>query len=91
MFLTNFSEFPPDYMALHHYIHSHHRENLKPTLFLKTALPELGYYTVFIVQTYQTSQYVVLRGGIFLGKWRSSFAGSSDGKMNVQSACTLNT
>jgi hypothetical protein len=25
-------------------------------------------YTVFIVQDYQTSQYVVSRGGIFLGK-----------------------
>jgi hypothetical protein len=49
------------------------------------------YYTVFLVQAYQTSQYVVLRGGIFLGKWRSSFAGSSDGKRNVQSACALNT
>jgi hypothetical protein len=47
-------------------------------------------YTVFIVQAYQTSQYVMPRGGIFLGKWRSSFAGSSDGKMNVQSACALN-
>jgi hypothetical protein len=46
---------------------------------------------VFIVQAYQTSQYVVPRGGIFLCKWRSSFAGSSDGKMNVQSACALNT
>jgi hypothetical protein len=34
-------------------------------------------YTVFIVQAYQTSQYVVPRGGIFLGKWHSSFAGSS--------------
>jgi hypothetical protein len=34
---------------------------------------------------------VVPRGGIFLGKWRSSFAGNSDGKMNVQSACALNT
>jgi hypothetical protein len=33
----------------------------------------------------------VSRGGIFLGKWCSSFAGSSDGKMNVQSACALNT
>jgi hypothetical protein len=33
-------------------------------------------YTVFIVQAYQTSQYVVPRGGIFLGNWRSSFAGS---------------
>jgi hypothetical protein len=42
-------------------------------------------------QAYQTSQYVVPRGGIFLGKWRSSFVGSSDGKMNVQSACPLNT
>jgi hypothetical protein len=31
-----------------------------------------------------------VRGGIFLGKWRSTFAGSSDGKMNVQSACALN-
>jgi hypothetical protein len=54
-------------------------------------------YRVFIVQAYQTSQYVVSRGGIFssggifLGKWRSSFAGSSVGKMNVQSACALNT
>jgi hypothetical protein len=35
-------------------------------------------------QVYQTSQYVVPRGGIFLGKWRSSFAGISDGKMNAQ-------
>jgi hypothetical protein len=48
-------------------------------------------YTVFNVQAYQTSQYVVPRGGIFLGKWHSSFAGSSDGKMNVHSACALNT
>jgi hypothetical protein len=48
-------------------------------------------YTVFIAQVYQTSQYVVPRGGNFLGKWRSSFAGSSDGKMIVQSACALNT
>jgi hypothetical protein len=35
-------------------------------------------------QAYQTSQYVAPRGGIFLGKWHSSFAGRSDGKMNVQ-------
>jgi hypothetical protein len=48
-------------------------------------------FTVFIAQAYQTSQYVVPSGGIFLGKWRSSFAGSSDGKMNVQTACALNT
>jgi hypothetical protein len=48
-------------------------------------------YTVLIVQAYQTSQYVEPRGGIFLGKWRSSFRGSYDGKMNVQSACALNT
>jgi hypothetical protein len=46
---------------------------------------------MFIVQAYQTSQYVVPRVGIFLGKWRSSFAGNSDGKMNVQSVCPLNT
>jgi hypothetical protein len=36
-------------------------------------------------QAYQTSQYVVPRGGIFLGKWRSSFAESPTLKMNVQS------
>jgi hypothetical protein len=42
-------------------------------------------------QAYQTSQYVVLRGGIFLGKWRSTFAGSFNGKIIVQSACALNT
>jgi hypothetical protein len=46
---------------------------------------------VFIVHAYQTSQCSVPRGGIFLGKWRSSFAGTSDGKMNVKSACALNT
>jgi hypothetical protein len=42
------------------------------------------HYTVFIVHAYQTSQHAVPRGGIFLGKWRSAFAGSSDGKMNTQ-------
>jgi uncharacterized protein YeaC (DUF1315 family) len=42
-------------------------------------------------QAYQTSQYAVLHGGIFLGKWRSTFAGSFDRKTNVQSACALNT
>jgi hypothetical protein len=46
---------------------------------------------VFIVQAYQSSQYAVPHGGIFLGKWRSFFVGISDGKMNVQSACALNT
>jgi hypothetical protein len=46
---------------------------------------------MFIVQAYQTSQYAVQRGGIFLGKWRSYFGGNSDGKKNVQSACALNT
>jgi hypothetical protein len=45
---------------------------------------------VFIVQAYQTSQYVVPRGGIFLSNWRSTFAGSSDGKINAQSTCALN-
>jgi hypothetical protein len=48
-------------------------------------------YTAFTVQVYQTSQYAVSRGGIFLGKWRSSFAESSDGKINIQSACAVNT
>jgi hypothetical protein len=42
-------------------------------------------------QAYQTSQYMVPREDIFLAKWSSSFAGSSDGKINVQSACALNT
>jgi hypothetical protein len=42
-------------------------------------------------QAYQAPQYLVPRGSIFLGKWRSSFAGSSNCKMNVQSACALNT
>jgi hypothetical protein len=46
---------------------------------------------MFILQTSQTSQYTVPRGGIFLGKWRSCFTGNSDGKMNVQPACALNT
>jgi hypothetical protein len=56
---------------------SHFDENLKSVdKFLKT----LQYYKVFIVQAYRTSQYMVQRGGIFLGKWRSSFAGNSDGK-----------
>jgi hypothetical protein len=41
--------------------------------------------TVFVVQAYQTSEYVVLHGGIFLGKWRSYFAGNSDGKINQRS------
>jgi hypothetical protein len=39
---------------------------------------DIMFYTVFIVQAYQTSQYVVPCGGIFLGKWCSSFAGSSE-------------
>jgi hypothetical protein len=45
-------------------------------------------YTVFIVQTFP---YTVPRDGIFLSKWRSSFGGSSGSKMNVQSACALDT
>jgi hypothetical protein len=43
-------------------------------------------YTVLFMQAYQISQYTMQRGGIFLGKWRSSFAGSSDGKMCSQPA-----
>jgi hypothetical protein len=43
---------------------------------------------VFIVQANQTSQYVVPLGGIFPG---STFGASSDGKMNVESACALST
>jgi hypothetical protein len=48
-------------------------------------------YTVFIVQAYQTSQYVAPCGSIFLSKWHGSFAGNSDSKMNAQSSCALNT
>jgi hypothetical protein len=48
-------------------------------------------YMVIILQAYQTSHYVMPSGGIFLSKWRSTYAGSSDGKLNVQSACFLNT
>jgi hypothetical protein len=36
-------------------------------------------------RAYQTSQYAVPRSGIFLGKWRSSFGGSSDGQINLHS------
>jgi hypothetical protein len=61
-------------------------------LYLKSQTKNFkNMYKVFIVQAYQTSQYVVPRGGIFLGKWRNSFAGSSNGKMNVPSAYALNT
>jgi hypothetical protein len=48
-------------------------------------------HLLFIVQAYQASQYVVPHGGILRGKRRNSFARSFDGKMNVQSACALNT
>jgi hypothetical protein len=34
-------------------------------------------------QVYQTSQYVVPRGGIFLGKWRSTF------KFRRQNECPI--
>jgi hypothetical protein len=52
---------------------------------------EFSLYTVFIVEAYQTCQYVVPRGGLFLYKYRDSFTGSSDGKIDVQSDCNLNT
>jgi hypothetical protein len=39
---------------------------------------------MFIMQAHQTMQCVVPAGSIFLGKWRNSFAGNSDRKMNVQ-------
>jgi hypothetical protein len=42
-------------------------------------------------QANQASQYVVPSGGIFLGKRRITFAGSSDAEMNLQSSCALNT
>jgi hypothetical protein len=64
------------------------------TFILPSELPtkELGHLPRKMPQqAYQSSQYVVPHGSIFLGKWRSTFAGSSNGKMNVQSACALNT
>jgi hypothetical protein len=39
-----------------------------------------------MAQAYQTSENVLPRGGIFLDKWRSCFAGNPDAKMNVQFA-----
>jgi hypothetical protein len=43
-------------------------------------------------QAYQTSQYVVPRGAAFFSASGAAlFAGSSDCKMNVQSACALST
>jgi hypothetical protein len=70
------------------------REQADWTFILPSELPtkELPHLPRKIPpQTYHTSQYTVLCGGIFLGKWRSTFTGSSDGKMNIQSACALNT
>jgi hypothetical protein len=51
----------------------------------------MDYIECSLLGGYQISQYVVPHSGIFLGKCRSVFAGNSDGKMNVQSACALNT
>jgi hypothetical protein len=45
-----------------------------PQFYVPRSNIRLRMYTVFIVQAYQTSQYVVPCGGMFLGKWRSSFA-----------------
>jgi hypothetical protein len=60
------------------------------TFILPSELPTKELRHLPRIMSPQASQYVVPRGGIFLGKWRSSFVGSSDGKMNVQSACSLN-
>jgi hypothetical protein len=38
-----------------------------------------------------TSQYVVLRGGIFLASCAALSQEVADGKINVQSACAVNT
>jgi hypothetical protein len=35
---------------------------------LHLPVEQMGIYTVFIVQAYETSQHVVPRGGIFLSK-----------------------
>jgi hypothetical protein len=42
-------------------------------------------YRVFIVQAYQTSQYVVPRGGIFLGKWRREFRRENECPVSLRS------
>jgi hypothetical protein len=69
---------------------SKHNSSKQQTVLIRLHLFQDS-ITVFIMQAYQTSQYVVPCGGIFLGKWRSAVAGSSHGQMNVQSACALNT
>jgi hypothetical protein len=70
---------------------SQHLGNVKVFALVKETKFLSKIYKVFIVQAYQTSQYVVPCGRIFLGKWRSYFAGYSGSKKNVQSACALNT
>jgi hypothetical protein len=67
-----------------------HTKGLQYTQGWSTASLGKPVYMVLIVQGHQSSQYVVPCGGIFLGKWRSFFVGSSGGKMNVQLACALN-
>jgi hypothetical protein len=66
--------------------------NKKKDVNILSLLSDLPSYTwCSLCKLIRLPQYVMPRGGIFLGKWRSSFTGSSDGKKNVQSACTLNT
>jgi hypothetical protein len=66
-----------------HYADSATYRKLAPHSYVKTKTNfdnpnHITSIQVFTVQAYQTSQYVVRRGGIFLGKWRSSFAGNSN-------------
>jgi hypothetical protein len=49
-------------------------------------MKELRHLPRKMPQAYQASQYLVPHGAIFLGKWRSTFAGSSDVKMTNQPA-----
>jgi hypothetical protein len=96
MVMSHFSEIHT--VTWSHLVHTHHAKwycivfsCLRDEAKKKRERERETLYAVFIVQAYQTSQYVVPRGGIFLGKWRRAFVGSSNGKMNVQSVCALNT
>jgi hypothetical protein len=61
------------------------------TFILQSELPTKELHHLHRKMPLQASQYVVPRGSIILSKWRSTFSGSSDSKMNVQSTCALNT
>jgi hypothetical protein len=81
---------PPLHPSIYMYIYRLYRTQADWTFILPSEHPakELRHLPRKMPrQAYQTSQHVVPCGDIFLGKWPSTFAGSSVGEMNVQSAC----